>query len=48
MCKDEVATVASAVTTVVQGIENGQHRLKLNGKGLKDLQEIKVYEPALK
>ncbi len=48
MCKDEVAPVASAVTTVVQGVENGRHRLKLSGKGLKDLQVIRVYEPALK
>lgn len=48
MCKDEVVPIASAETTVVQGIENGVHRLKLTGKGLKDLQGIRVYEPALK
>lgn len=48
MCKDEVTPVVSAVTTVVQGVENRQHRLKLSGKGLKDLQGISVYEPALK
>jgi hypothetical protein len=48
MCKDEVVPNAGAVTTVVQGIENSQHRLKLTGKGLKDLQAIRVYEPPLK
>lgn len=48
MCKDEAVPIASAVTTVVQGVENGQHRLKLSGKGLKNLQGIRVYEPALK
>jgi hypothetical protein len=48
MCKDEVVPSAGAVTTVVQGIDNGQHRLKLTGKGLKDLQAIRVYEPPLK
>lgn len=48
MCKDEVVPVASDATTVVQGIENGQHGLRLSGKGVKDLQRIKVYEPALK
>ncbi len=48
MCKDEVVPAAYAVTTVVQGIDNGQHLLKLSGKGLKDLQGIRVYEPALK
>jgi hypothetical protein len=48
MCKDEVVPNVGAVTTVVQGIDNGQHRLKLTGKGLKDLQAIRVYEPPLK
>ncbi len=48
MCKDEVTPIASAVTTVVQGVENTGHRLKLSGKGVKDLQGIRVYEPALK
>lgn len=48
MCKDEVVSAASAVTTIVQGIDSRQHRLKLSGKGLKDLQGIRVYEPALK
>jgi hypothetical protein len=48
MCKDEVVPNPGAVTTVVQGIENSQHRLKLTGKGLKDLQAIRVYEPPLK
>jgi hypothetical protein len=48
MCKDQVVPVAAGETTVVQGIENGQHQLKLSGKGLKDLQGIRIYEPALK
>jgi hypothetical protein len=33
---------------VVQGVENGQHDLRLSGKGLKDVQAIKVYDPPLK
>ncbi len=48
MCKDEVTPMAGAVPTVIQGVQNGQHRLKLEGEGLKDLQEIRMYEPALK
>ncbi|GEO11893.1 hypothetical protein SAE01_43890 [Segetibacter aerophilus] len=48
ICKDEVISAASDVTTIVQGIDNGQHRLKLSGKGLKDLQAVRIYEPALK
>lgn len=48
MCKDEVVPISSGVTTVVQGVENGRHSLKLSGKGLNDLQGIRVYEPALK
>jgi hypothetical protein len=48
MCKDHVSPQASAEITVVQGVDNGQHRLQLFGKGLKDLQAIRVYEPALK
>jgi hypothetical protein len=48
MCKDEVVPAAGGETTVVQGIDNGKHQLKLSGKGLKDLQAVRVYEPALK
>ena len=48
MCKDEVQPLATAVTTVLQGIENSQHILKLKGKGVMDLQGIRVYAPALK
>lgn len=48
MCRDEIVPAASAVTTVVQGINNGQHHLKLTGKTLKNLQVIRVYEPPLK
>ena len=48
MCKDEVISAASYATTIVLGIENGQHRLKLSGNGLKHLRAIGVYEPALK
>jgi hypothetical protein len=48
MCKDDVMPLASAVTTVVQGVENGRHTLKLKGKGVRHLQGISVYEPALK
>lgn len=48
MCKDEGMPIASAVTTVVQGFENGEHKLKLKGKGVRDLQGIRVYEPAFK
>jgi hypothetical protein len=48
MCKDKVVPAAGDETTVIQGIENGQHQLKLSGKGLKDLQGIRIYEPALK
>jgi hypothetical protein len=40
--------LAGGETTVVQGIDNGKHQLKLSGKGLKDLQAVRVYEPALK
>jgi hypothetical protein len=48
MCKDEVQPLATAVTTVLQGVENSQHILKLKGKGVMDLQGIRVYAPALK
>jgi hypothetical protein len=48
MCNDQVAPITSTPTTVVQGVENGQHDLRLSGKGLKDVQAIKVYDPPLK
>ncbi len=48
MCKDEVVPIASGVTTIVQGVKNGQHKLRLTGKGVRDLREIRVYEPAVK
>lgn len=48
MCKDEASPQASGETTVVQGIDNGRHGLQVSGKGLKDLQSIEVFEPALK
>jgi hypothetical protein len=48
MCRDSILPQPSAATTVVQGIDNGQHRLRLNGKRVKNLKAIVIYEPALK
>jgi hypothetical protein len=48
MCSDEVAPKASETTTIIQGVENGQHELRLNGRGLNNLRGIRVYRPPLK
>lgn len=47
MCRDEAMPDSSALTTIVQGLENGQHQLTLTGKNLNKLQAIKVYQTSL-
>lgn len=37
-----------AVTTIVQGIANTEHRLALSGKGTRAIREIRVYQPPLR
>lgn len=48
MCHDEIKPQPSATITIIQGLENGPHQLQLQGKALKDLQALIVYEPPLK
>lgn len=47
MCADEVNGNANGSTTVLQGIDNGEHRLKLTGKGLANLSGIRIYRPPI-
>jgi hypothetical protein len=47
MCADEVIAKGSGATTVLQGLENGLHQIKLSGKGLANLSGIRVYRPPL-
>jgi hypothetical protein len=47
MCHDEVAAQASETSTIIQGINNGQHQLMLTGKALNNVKAIKVYRPVL-
>jgi hypothetical protein len=46
-CQDEIIPEAGKVT-VVQGVQNTTHGLKLTGKSLSALREIRVYQPPLK
>lgn len=48
MCKDIVKPEKDAWVTVLQGIPNGKHQLKISGESLEELREIKVYQPPLK
>ncbi|HZF64292.1 MAG TPA: hypothetical protein VEZ55_07410 [Chitinophagaceae bacterium] len=48
MCIDQVKPQPSATTTLVQGLDNRTHVLRLKGKGVKDIQEIRVYQPPLR
>jgi len=48
MCVDKLTTGAAQTTTIVQGIKNGKHRLKLKGKGVKKIMAVRVYEPPSK
>jgi hypothetical protein len=47
MCADEVNANRSGSTTILQGLENGPHYMKLAGKGLGNLAGIRIYRPPL-
>jgi hypothetical protein len=48
MSQDTIVPEASATVTVVQGVANTSHVLTLKGEGLRQLKEIRVYQPPLK
>ncbi len=47
MCHNEVVPEPSARVTIVQGVQNRVHRLKLSGKSLQDVAGIIIYRPPL-
>ena len=48
MCNNKIYTGTGQIATIVQGVKNGTHRLKLKGKGVKQVKAIRVYAPPLK
>ena len=48
MCYDSLVLQPSARQTILQGIENTTHHLKIAGPGAKHIKEIIVYAPLLK
>jgi hypothetical protein len=48
MIHDTIVPEASATVTVVQGVANTSHVLTLKGEGLRQVKEIRVYQPPLK
>lgn len=47
MCKDSIEPQSRSIDTVVQGVANKKHELSISGEGLKNLKEIRVYQPPL-
>ncbi|WP_373515219.1 SGNH/GDSL hydrolase family protein [Persicitalea sp.] len=46
--QDLCLPASGQATTVVQGIANTDHRLKLTGKGVNAISEIRIYQPPLR